>query len=517
MTSTANDMPVDVLVCGAGPTGLVLAYKLHQLGVRVRVIDAAPGPGTTSRALVVHARTLELYRQMGLADGLLAEGVQVRGGNLWVRGKRVGHAELGEIGTGMSPFPFLTVVPQDRHERFLVAALERGGLAVERSTRLEGFEQSADGVRATIVRADGSREVIRAAYLAGCDGAHSRVREVLGIGFPGGTYAQYFYVADVEASGALVDGDLHVALDDADFLAVFPLKGGRTARLVGIARAEREGSPENLRWEDVQSRVIGQLGVAVERVNWFSTYKVHHRVANRFSDGRVFLLGDAAHIHSPAGGQGMNTGIGDAVNLGWKLAEVVKDGAAPALLESYAPERRAFAQKLVATTDQVFVAATSPGKLARFVRTRIVPRVVPVALRLEMVKRLAFLTLSQIAIEYRASALSAGELGEVRGGDRLPWTALDGGSRWPDNYAVLDGHSWQVHVYGVADEPLADACERAGLVTCEFPWQTVMADAGLIRDGLYLVRPDGYLAMVARAGEIEKLVHHYGRIRTSGA
>ena len=170
----------------------------------------------------------------------------------------------------------------------------------------------------------------------------------MGAGFPGGTYRQIFYVADVEASGPAVNGELHVDLDEADFLAVFPLKGEGRARLIGTVRDERADHAERLKFDDVSARAIENLKVDVKTVNWFSTYHVHHRVTDHFRKGRAFLLGDAAHIHSPAGGQGMNTGIGDAINLAWKLAAVLDGRAGDALLDSYEAERIPFARRLVA-------------------------------------------------------------------------------------------------------------------------------------------------------------------------
>jgi len=479
-------MTTDVLICGAGPTGLVLALQLARAGVRVRVVDAAAEPGTTSRALVVHARTLEIYRQMGLADAFLDEGVKFEAVNLWVRRRRVAHVELGAIGKGLTPFPHLIVCAQDRHERFLAAQLERAGVRIERASELIDFEQTSDRVRARL-RTPAGDQTCEAAFLAGCDGAHSRVREVIGVGFPGGTYSHVFYVADVDATGPMMNSELHVALDDADFMAVFPLKGGTTARLIGTVEAEDERAREALTWDDVGRRTALRLRIEVSRVNWFSTYRVHHRVASRFRDRRVFLLGDAAHVHSPAGAQGMNTGIGDAANLGWKLADVVHGRARATLLDSYEPERIAFARRLVATTDRAFVIATSEGRLARFVRLRIVPRVLPALLRFAAVRRFVFRTVSQTAVSYRGGPLSAGRQGAVHGGDRLPWVE--------DNFAVVDGRAWRVHVYGNAGPGVEEACRSLGLPLHVFAWRPVMGKAGLVRDALYLVRPDGYIAL----------------------
>jgi 2-polyprenyl-6-methoxyphenol hydroxylase-like FAD-dependent oxidoreductase len=484
-----------VLVCGAGPTGLVLALRLARSGIRVRIVDAAAQPGTTSRALVVHARTLEFYRQMGLADALLAEGLRFTAVNMWVRARRVARAILGDLGKGLSPFPFMFVCPQDRHERFLIEHLRRAGVEVERPVTLVGFTQQAEGVRAQLKHASGAIEECEASYLAGTDGARSTARDVLGVGFPGGTYDRVFYVADVEATGPVMNDELHVALDDVDFMAVFPLLGGHTARLIGTVRAEQESVRESLTWDDVGGAVAKRMGIEVQRVNWFSTYRVHHRVASAFQKGRAFLLGDAAHIHSPVGGQGMNTGIGDAVNLAWKLADVLRGRAPASLLDTYAPERMAFAHRLIATTDRGFTVATSPTARARVVRTQVLPRMLPIAVRLAGVRRFMFRAVSQIAIDYRGQALSAGKLGDVAGGDRLPWVELEGASPQADNYAVLDGREWQVHVYGTAADGVAKACAERGLKVHVFAWQDRMAKARLTPNALYLVRPDGYVAL----------------------
>ncbi|HJQ20723.1 MAG TPA: FAD-dependent monooxygenase, partial [Gemmatimonadaceae bacterium] len=380
---------VDVLIIGAGPTGLVLALWLSHFGVRVRIIDKTAEPGTTSRALAVQARTLELYRQLQLTDAVIDAGHKVAAANLWVRGKRAARLPLADLGAGLSPFPFALMFPQDAHERLLIGRLADAGVHVERRATLAGFEQNDTGVMATIARADGSRETISASYIAGCDGAHSTVRDALRIGFPGSTYEGVFYVADVDASGPAADGELHVELDEADFLAVFPLKGEGRLRLIGpIHLAAGDAEPT---FEDVDRRASDTLHLRVDRANWFSTYHVHHRVADRFRSGRAFLLGDAAHIHSPVGGQGMNTGIGDAINLAWKLAAVVHGDARAALLDTYEPERIGFARRLVETTDRAFTIVTKPGRLARWVRTRVVPRVAPLLTRFRAGEHFLFL------------------------------------------------------------------------------------------------------------------------------
>jgi 2-polyprenyl-6-methoxyphenol hydroxylase-like FAD-dependent oxidoreductase len=284
-----------VLIVGAGPTGLVLALWLTRLGVRVRIIDKSAEPGTTSRAVAVQARTLELYRQLDLASAVVEAGVKVPAANLWVGGARAAHLPLGRMGEGLSPFPYALTYTQDAHERLLIERLDALGVHVECRTELVRFEQHPERVRAVLKRPDGSEEVCEAAYLAGCDGARSTVREVLAIGFPGGTYSGLSYVADVDAAGPAADGEIHVDFEEADFLAVFPLKGTGRLRLVGPVRWEPDREHRELTFDDVGERAVRNLKLTITRVNWFSTYHVHHRVAERFREGRAFLLADAAH------------------------------------------------------------------------------------------------------------------------------------------------------------------------------------------------------------------------------
>ena len=448
----------------------------------------------------MQARTLELYEQIGLAETVVERGRIVTAANLWVAGKRAAHIVFGALGEGISPFPYPLIFPQDVHERVLIDRLREAGVEVERQTELVGFE-SADGrVRARIRKPDGSGETCVAAYLAGCDGARSTVREAIGVGFPGGTYEHLFYVADVEASGQTMNGELHAAIDRTDFLIVFPLKGEGRARLIGTVRDEVADKRDDLSWSDVSQRVMEWVRIDVKRVNWFSTYRVHHRVAERFRRDRVFLLGDAAHIHSPVGGQGMNTGIGDAVNLAWKLAAVLHGRANASLLDSYEPERIAFAQRLVATTDRAFTSVTSSGAMARLVRLRLVPLVIPLIFSFQRMRRFMFRTVSQTAVNYRGSSLNEGRAGEVHGGDRLPWVKTDGHGECRDNFAPLTSLDWQVHVYGEATTEMRDLCEERRMSLWVFPWCAGMGPAGLRRDAAYLVRPDGYVALADADG-----------------
>ncbi len=501
------DVRADVLIVGAGPTGLVLALWLTSQGLTVRIVDETAGPGAASRAMAVQARTLELYRQLDLADDVVAAGYRNPAFNLWTGGKRRARVSFGDAGAELTPYPFLLVYPQDRHERFLVERLSALGVEVERDTTFLDFEETPDHVTARLRGPGGTETTAEAAWLAGCDGARSPVRHQIGSGFPGGTYAKIFYVADVEAAGPAANGEVNIALDTDDFCAWLAYSDHGQGRLIGTVGSEDPEKDEEadrerraaLRFEDVSHRAITDIGLQVGRVNWFSTYRVHHRVTDRYRRGRAFLVGDAAHVHSPAGGQGMNTGIGDAINLAWKLAAVHQGRAPDALLDSYEAERRPFAQRLVETTDRIFSYVTADGAFADFVRTRVAPLFAPAVFRIEAMREYMFRMVSQTMISYHDGPISEGKAGEVRGGDRLPWVAAD------DNYGPLSEIAWQVHVYGTVRPDLAEWCNSQAIALHRFDFGDPQERAGLARDAAYLIRPDSYVALAEPAARVVTL------------
>jgi 2-polyprenyl-6-methoxyphenol hydroxylase-like FAD-dependent oxidoreductase len=496
-------MRPEVLIVGAGPTGLVLALWLTRLGVSLRIIDKSAGPGETSRAIAVQARTLEFYGQTGLVDDVVAGGLKVERITVRARGRAIAQARLGDMGTGLSPFPFVLSFPQDDHERVLIAHLGRAGVRVERKTQLVGLAETASGVRATLETSHGT-DVVETAYVCGCDGAGSTTRHLLDIQFPGGTYAQVFFVADAIVSGAAADGGLQMCLGVRDFCLVIPVRSTGSFRLIGLVPPALERQ-ETIAFGDVAPAVVRTTGLTVQAVNWFSVYHLHHRVAQIFRKGRTFLVGDAGHIHSPAGGQGMNTGIGDAVNLAWKVAAVLRGRGSEALLDTYESERIPFARTLVASTDRLFQLVASRSPLATVWRLGILANVLPWALRLPFVRRQVFRLASQLRIEYRASPLSTGSAGGVYGGDRLPWVGT------LDNFAPLASLDWQVHVYGRANARLRQAVVSRGIAMHDFRWSEEAASTGLAHDGLYLVRPDGYVGLADAAQDIARLDAYLSR------
>ncbi|MDK1483076.1 FAD-dependent monooxygenase, partial [Sinorhizobium sp. 6-117] len=335
----------------------------------------------------------------------------------------------------------------------------------------------------------------------------STVRHGLKLGFPGGTYEQCFYVADVEARNA--PNGLNVCLDTHGFAIVLPVRQSGSVRLIGVVPGDHAAS-EAIGFETIRAEVERITGVTVKAVNWFSTYRLHHRVAEHFRVGRVFLAGDAGHIHSPAGGQGMNTGIGDAVNLGWKLAAVLGGRGDPRVLNSYEPERIVFARRLIKTTDQVFRVITSRSALVGLWRRYLLPKMIALLVANRAGARLAFRTVSQIGIAYGNSILSRGAAGRVRGGDRLPYVEglvhVDGSAG--DNFAPLCSLDWQIHVYGAASPTFRAALAATGIPIHAFAWTPAAGEVGLTRDAAYLLRPDGHVAVAIEAQDPAALLSY---------
>ena len=501
---------VPVLIVGAGPTGLNLALALVRRNVQCRLISEADGPGKESRAMVVQARTLKFYDQYGFGSevveqGVVAETAHVREGKSPGGNREVLSFSFKEMGAGLSPYPFALAYPQDDHERFLIQKLRDVSCEVEWGAKLADFRQNENGVTSRIEHNDGRVETAESAYICGCDGARSRVRETLQLEFPGGTYEQLFFVADVKIEQGYLR-DLYINLGQHILTLMFPVRSSGMQRLIGLVPPELSNR-QDLTFEDIRAQVEGLLEIQVTQLNWFSTYRVHHRVADKFRVGRAFLAGDAGHIHSPAGGQGMNTGIGDAVNLGWKLAHVLQDRANPSLLDSYDPERIGFARSLVSTTDRAFTGLVEEGVMGEFTRKILTPLVFSVATRFSLGRQGIFRTISQTRIHYPDSPLSQGVAGDVHGGDRLPWT----GDFAPNNFAPLCSLDWQAHVYGDKNIEVEDFCRQVNLPLHIFPWSDGAENAGFKRHAVYLVRPDGYIALASAEQSVTQVTTFVGR------
>jgi 2-polyprenyl-6-methoxyphenol hydroxylase-like FAD-dependent oxidoreductase len=500
-------MDIDVLVVGAGPTGLMLANQLGRRGVRVLIIDRSSGPAQQTRAMAVHARTLEIYSKLGVSDRAVALGKIGGGVNAWAEGKHTARIPFNEMGKEVSPFPYVLMLGQDDNERILGAHLEQFGIAVQWSTELVSLEQQPSRVVATLKKPDGSFAKVEAQYVAGCDGGRSAVRELNRIGFPGAPYEHVFFVADTVATGSMRPAELNVYLWRNGFHLFFPIVGENRWRVIGILPTSLNGKPD-LKFEDVVPHITQEAGtdLSFESCSWFSTYKIHHRRAERFQLGRCFLLGDAAHVHSPMGGQGMNTGLQDAYNLAWKLALVVQGRAEPVLLESYEAERTLVANNLLATTDRAFRLLVSESRIAGVFRTKVFAKVMAFAMSRAFARRVAFATLSQTGIRYPSSALSSNLAGAPgggapRAGDRFPWlrVALREGGPIEDLHQKLDDTRFNLVLVSQpaperGTQGLGDLL-RVHAIAQDARNAHELARHKLSGPAFYLLRPDGHVGL----------------------
>jgi 2-polyprenyl-6-methoxyphenol hydroxylase-like FAD-dependent oxidoreductase len=423
----------DVVIVGAGPTGLSLACQLVRHGVDFVIVEKNGGVTPYSKAIGVHARTLEIYEQMGLAREAVEQGMVAGKIRLLAGGVVRGEFELSGIGEGMSPYPFVLMLEQSKNERLLYGYLKSQGRDVLWNTALESFAQTESGVTALFKTEDGESRAIEAKYLVGCDGAKSPVRHALGLAFEGSTFERTFYVADAQVEWGFGHDALTGSLSKETFVIFFPLKGEKRYRIVGVFPEEFSKDEGEVLYEEIEARIKqeAELELDIHDVEWFSTYKVHTRHVSSFSKGRCFLAGDSAHVHSPAGAQGMNTGIQDAYNLAWKMALVLKGEAGEKLLDTYNEERLENAENLLRTTDRMFQLAAGPEWLLAFVRTYVFPAIAGYLFSLDSVKRFVFPLVSQIGINYRHGSLSRHDGDEdfkVKAGDRMPYLRLDGES-----------------------------------------------------------------------------------------
>jgi 2-polyprenyl-6-methoxyphenol hydroxylase-like FAD-dependent oxidoreductase len=522
------DTPLDVLIVGAGPTGLALAVELRAYGVRFRIIDRAADRVHESRALGVQPRTLEVLARHGLAAPLVALGNPAVRLRLHTGGRTV-PLRLFDIGVSDTAYPYLLFVSQARTERVLGEHLAAHGVQVERRVELTGLDAGADHVTCRLAHqddrqdnrqddssADGREETVRARWVVGCDGAHSAVRQQAGIGFGGHAYPQTFFLADLTADGLEPDA-VHAFLGGAGMMFFFPLDEPAPWRMLAMRGAGDPGGPVTL--ELLQAAADRYTGgeVRLRDPVWLTDFRLHNRGASGYRAGRVFLAGDAAHIHSPAGAQGMNTGIQDAVNLGWKLALALR-GADPALLDSYHAERAPIGKAVLRFTDRAFTVATTSNPVVRFARIRLVARVAPLATRFTLVRRIAFRTVSELGIRYRHSPIVAGRR---RGRGPKP------GDRLPDAAAVLDGHRSTLHaalaapgyhvlLCGPFDAGAVAAMSR-DLTATYRDLVTVHRVAGgdalrrLGSPSCYAVRPDGYIGYRSHGAELAGLRDYLAR------
>jgi 2-polyprenyl-6-methoxyphenol hydroxylase-like FAD-dependent oxidoreductase len=522
---TAHREP-DVLVVGAGPTGLTLAAQLHAFGARVRIVDRQPDRVHESRALAVQPRTLEVLRGLEIAKTLVERGNDTS--QLQIHAdERLVAVRLFDVGLEDTAYPFLLFISQAEIEAVLNEYLAEQGVDVERGIELVEFQAGQEDVICTLRQGNERRERLHARYLVGCDGAHSSVRHDAGIPFEGAAYPQTFVLADLEVDGELERDVAHTFLGERGMLFFFPLLRPATWRMGGMRPPGGEGEPKRAQPTLAELQAIadeftgGRL--RLRDPVWLTYFRLHHRHAARYRAGRVFVAGDAAHVHSPAGAQGMNTGIQDAWNLGWKLTLVAKGIADEALLDSYETERRPIGRFVLRVTDRAATIATSESQILRLLRTQLAPRLVPLVLRVTRGRAYVFRTLAQLRINYRSSpAVQEGEPALNRGpkaGDRLPDAriARDGQTGWlqealaaPRFHLLLCGpaNAWQTEQLATLHARYRALMavhrltrEAAPGVLHDVDGQA-FARLGVDREAQYLVRPDGHIGYRSRGTDL---------------
>lgn len=545
---------VDVLVVGAGPTGLMLAASLNSFGVRTRVVDRLIDRAHESRALVVHARSLEIFRDLGIVDRLVRRGNTATRIAIHPSAKREILIPFDDIGAVDTEFPYILFISQAETEAVLDAHLAAVGQKVERGVEVVALSPDDSGVACTLRHLDGKEEIVHAAYVAGCDGAHSFVRKAAGIPFEGGSYPETFVLGDVEVDGPITPNALNLFFGRHGAAAFFPLGRPRTWRMIAIAPPEvgAEINPSDrpvLTLEELQG--IADVSVSVplklRDPDWLANFRLHHRQAAHYRARRFFLAGDAAHVHSPAGGQGMNTGLQDAWNLGWKLALTVRGVAGESLLDSYEAERQPVGRFLLRYTDRLFsqfARVAKGGPMAWAIRTIFLGVIVPRVMASPKRRARAFRIISQLGIRYSSSPIVSEGRPALKAGPRA-------GDRFPDAPVTVRGNSSRLHrelsgphfhmlLCGpeAAWDPVAVvelekkhpgllsirhlAREGSGSVILD-PTGEALAMLGVESLATYIIRPDGHVSYrsagrsLARATtHLSKLLSHTGRSTARG-
>jgi 2-polyprenyl-6-methoxyphenol hydroxylase-like FAD-dependent oxidoreductase len=519
---------VPVLIVGAGPTGLMMACQLARFHIPFRIIEKNDGPTTQSRALVIQPRSLEILEQMGIARAAMDQGQPFQAINYVVNGKLAKRVPLGDFGKGLTQFPFLLILEQSKTEPLLIDFLSQHGHSVEWRAELVGFTQSESNVSA-ILKRDGREETIQALWLIGADGGRSKVREVLNVPFGGETYKESLFVLDCKINWPFKADEAAIALSEDAFGLFFPMTNGR-CRISGIV-SEEYANKDTISFEEVDRNFAKDLKMDLTLSNpqWISLYHAHHRYVANFRKSRCFLAGDAAHIHSPVGAQGMNTGLQDAYNLAWKLALVIQGKAKKGLLDTYQNERLPIARKLVRTTDRLFGITVSHNPLIASGRVHLMPRIVALLPKEKHAARFAFRLISQIGIHYRDSSLSRDAsqgsfpINTPKPGDRLPFVLFQEDNRSVNIQDKVKDPA--LHLLLFSGSLLTDAPEidefhelatqhdvRREIVPFRSETKDLYKIFGIRNTGFYLVRPDMYIGCRSSQLEAVFLQNYFARI-----
>lgn len=500
---------VDVLIVGAGPTGLTLACLLARYGVKFKIIEKNKMITDRSKALGVQARSLELLEQLGITEKALVLGHPAKGLDLVVRGQHRMTLDLEKMGQGLTKYPYLLILEQCKTEQLLLEKLQSLSKDVEWQKELVDLKQHADHVSVDLIHA-GRLESLRAKYVVAADGARSSVRSFLQLPFDGGTYENRFLLADIAVQGKISREHVTLCLSKEGFAGFFPMIGTDRFRAIGEMP---DWAPENADKEFgfMAQEIVrhADLPLSISDPQWISTYKIHHRNILHFKVQRCFFAGDAAHIHSPAGAQGMNTGIQDAFNLAWKLHCVLEGKATDRLLETYHDERFPVARNLVHTTDRVFSFVTDQRAWVRMIRLYMIPTLIRGLSRVRWLREFVFKRISQIGICYDKSSLSEQSFladSSLKAGDRFCMTLGDGLF-----HAFIVGEPEMQKSIICVLQKYFEGRIRIHTLDKRPEISNVMQSYGLTKDGLILVRPDEYVAYCSERLETKPLIKYLQR------
>ena len=466
-----------------------MALWLRKCGIEFRIIDKNESPIKNSGALLLHARTLEFYRQLDIIDEVIAAGKPVSEIKFYYFKNSSTTIELYDPFKSRSPYPALYFLSQDTHERILTNKLKSLNINIERKVELKTFTQNKFQVE-SVVKSSKGEEIITSTYLCACDGDDSLIRRILGVKFFRRSFHRSFFLADSAATATDDKNKISVYLSRQNASIVQPLTGKNELRIMGIVPPDSENK-ENLSFVNIADEVTAGSQLHVDEISWFTVYKVIERIASHIRQGRTFLIGGAGHTHSPAFSHGMNAGIGDAINLAWKLNCVLKGQTSSKILLTFETERIAFAEKLNRYSDHLFHFISGRSFLGGLCRSFVIPLSVKMFRNFRFFRNIFSKFFSQSSVNYRESLLSDGSTGKIRAGDRLPWLKTD----TFDNYTSLNGLEWHIQIYGRVHSNFNSVANFRGFRIYEFEWGVMAEEAGFAKDAFYLVRPDGHIAL----------------------
>jgi 2-polyprenyl-6-methoxyphenol hydroxylase-like FAD-dependent oxidoreductase len=503
METVDDHKKTSVVIVGAGPTGLSMAAQLLRYGIDFIILDKKETTTLLSKAIVVQARSLEIFQELGLAEKALSEGQITTALNLFYKGKQKAAVNLAGLGNGLSPYPFALSLEQCKTEKLLADHLSVHGKNVLWKSGFSRLQQTDEGVTVYYKDSSGLERKIEAEYVVGCDGAGSKIRRELDFSFEGDTVPKIFYVADVRLKSSVINkNELYIFMIKKGFVLFFPMEGEGHYRVVGMLPEVTEVD-EGFKFEDIQSLVEQQVAVPLmfKQVLWFSSYKVHSRKANSFQNNRCFIAGDAAHIHTPAGGQGMNTGIQDAYNLAWKIAGVIKNELNPSVLKTYDLERGENAKHLLQTTDRMFDIMSGANRFWNWVRLNIFTRILDWATNSAMIKRNIFPLISQTGIRYSANmTIVKSSVGKVKAGVRMPYFEIPTGKQIFD---YLSEPCFKVLFFGDEEKNVFAELNRSAIRFSTYNFKDIPKSLfGSERNFYVLLRPDNHISYIGN--EIEK-------------